>query len=87
MPGLAAPQAEAARRAVAAGVAASKSDHLAVVSAYNAWRGVVEKEGRQAAHEFCGRHFLADQALDVRPASCCLLLDLWKVCLSGGLRA
>ncbi len=50
---------------MAAGVAASKSDHLAVVAAYNGWRAVVEKEGRQAAHEFCGRHFLADQALDV----------------------
>ena len=65
-PAAATPQAEAARRSVAAGVAVSKSDHLAIVAAYNSWRAVVEKEGRQAAHEFCGRSFLADQALEVR---------------------
>ena len=59
-------QAEAARRSVSAHVAASKSDHLAVVAAYNSWRAVVEKEGRAAAHEFCARGFLADQALEVR---------------------
>lgn len=120
-------QAEAARRSVAAAVAASKSDHLAVVAAYNSWRAVLEKvscgsffgmkfqpwlglgnalgvllascsyavgmfataaappaapcplhaacaapslrhclmqDGRQAAHEFCGRSFLSDQALE-----------------------
>ena len=39
-------QAEAARRSVAAAVAASKSDHLAVVAAYNSWRAVLEKVGR-----------------------------------------
>jgi ATP-dependent RNA helicase DHX57 len=50
---------------VSAHVAASKSDHLAVVAAYNSWRAVVEKEGRAAAHEFCARGFLADQALEV----------------------
>ena len=49
---------------MSAHVAASKSDHLAVVAAYNSWRSVAEKEGRQAAHEFCGRNFLADQALE-----------------------
>lgn len=38
-------QAEAARRSVAAAVAASKSDHLAVVAAYNSWRAVIEKVG------------------------------------------
>ena len=38
-------QAEAARRSVSAHVAASKSDHLAVVAAYNSWRAVVEMGG------------------------------------------
>ncbi|PRW33164.1 P-loop containing nucleoside triphosphate hydrolase isoform A [Chlorella sorokiniana] len=57
-------EAEVARRSVAAAVVVSKSDHLAVVAAYNSWRAVLEKDGRQGAHEFCGRSFLSDQALE-----------------------
>lgn len=37
-----------------------------VVAAYNGWRAVAEKDGRQAAREFSERSFLADQALEVR---------------------
>lgn len=43
LPACPAAQAEAARRSVAAAVAVSKSDHLAVVAAYNSWRAVLEK--------------------------------------------
>lgn len=43
LPTCRAAQAEAARRSVAAAVAVSKSDHLAVVAAYNSWRAVLEK--------------------------------------------
>ena len=63
------PQAETAKRALTAGVATSKSDHLAVVAAYNTWRATMEKDGRQAAHELCARSYVSDQAMEAVDAA------------------
>lgn len=61
LPAYPAAQAEAARRSVAAAVAVSKSDHLAVVAAYNSWRAVLEKVGRiDSGYSMC---MLVDPAL------------------------
>jgi ATP-dependent RNA helicase DHX57 len=47
-------------------VAGSKSDHLAVVAAYNGWVAAVERGGRGAGQDFCAQHFVSDQAMEVR---------------------
>ena len=57
-------EAEAAKRTLIANVAASKSDHLAAVAAYNGWRAVLAKGGRSAASNFCSRNYVSDQAME-----------------------
>lgn len=59
-------QADAAKRALVAHIAGSKSDHLAVVAAYNGWAAAVERGGRSGGQDFCARNFVADQAMEVR---------------------
>lgn len=56
--------AEAARKELTSSVAASKSDHLAVVAAYNGWKAALSKGGRRAASDFCTRGFVSDQAME-----------------------
>lgn len=46
-------EAEAARRALIAGGAAARSDHLAVVAAFGLWEKARAKGGRRAAAEVC----------------------------------
>lgn len=43
-------EAAAARGSLTAGSAAAKSDHLAVIAAFNAWTAALAKGGRQQAH-------------------------------------
>lgn len=57
-------EASAAKSKLVSSVAASKSDHLAAVAAYNGWRAAVAKGGRSAASDFCSRFFISDQAMD-----------------------
>ncbi|KDD72526.1 hypothetical protein H632_c3232p1, partial [Helicosporidium sp. ATCC 50920] len=57
-------EADAARAALAAPVAASKSDHLALVAAYNAWLAVRDQRGRSAATAFCQDNFLSRSAVE-----------------------
>jgi ATP-dependent RNA helicase DHX57 len=57
-------EAESAKRALVAHVASSKSDHLAVVAAYNGWRAALAKNGRSAASAYCNKSYISDQAMD-----------------------
>lgn len=60
-------QAEAAKAALISSVAASKSDHLAIVAAYDAWRNAFGEggaQGRKAAREMCFTHSLSDQTME-----------------------
>jgi len=57
-------EAESAKRALVEHVASSKSDHLAVVAAYNGWRAALAKNGRFAASQYCNRSYISDQAMD-----------------------
>jgi len=57
-------EAESAKRALVEHVASSKSDHLAVVAAYNGWRAALSKNGRSAASQYCNRSYISDQAMD-----------------------
>jgi ATP-dependent RNA helicase DHX57 len=57
-------EAENAKRALVAHVASSKSDHLAVVAAYNGWRAALAKNGRSAASQYCSKSYISDQAMD-----------------------
>jgi hypothetical protein len=42
-------EADAAKRALTANAAAAKSDHLAIIAAYNAWAAARLRDGRQEA--------------------------------------
>ncbi|KAL4527192.1 hypothetical protein Ndes2526B_g09099 [Nannochloris sp. 'desiccata'] len=57
-------EAESAKRALVEHVASSKSDHLAVVAAYNGWRATLAKSGRSAASQYCNKSYVSDQAMD-----------------------
>jgi ATP-dependent RNA helicase DHX57 len=57
-------EAEAARAALTRDVAASKSDHLATVAAYNEWRAAVARGGRAAGSALCARSFLSEQVME-----------------------
>jgi ATP-dependent RNA helicase DHX57 len=59
-------EADAARRRLleACGVADTKSDHLATVAAYNAWRAALAHGGRAAAGRVAEAHFISGQAMD-----------------------
>lgn len=53
--------AEAAKRAVAAAAYAQRSDHLAIVAAYNGWLSARAAGGRREAAEYCSKSFLSYQ--------------------------
>lgn len=57
-------EAEDARKSLLGSSASSKSDHLAIVSAYNGWRASFKKGGRVEASKFCGKYFLSEQSMD-----------------------
>ncbi len=54
-------EAEAARKSVTGSVVASKSDHLAIVAAFNCWQAVWEQQGRKAASAFSAAHFMSEE--------------------------
>lgn len=59
--------AEEAKATLISSVAASKSDHLATVAAYDAWRNALGDggpDGRRAAREMCFTHSLSDQTME-----------------------
>ncbi|GIL84569.1 hypothetical protein Vretifemale_13233, partial [Volvox reticuliferus] len=53
-----------ARRQLLRAVAASKSDHLAVVAAYNAWCKAVDKGGRSSGATLCEECGLSESSLE-----------------------
>ena len=58
-------EAEIAKKNLVSSVAVSKSDHIAIVAVYNKWKAATVQGGRRAAAEFCNRHFLSDQAMEI----------------------
>ena len=42
----------------------SKSDHIAIIAAYNGWRAALSSAGRRAASSYCQKYFLSEQAMD-----------------------
>ena len=46
-------EAAAARAQLIANSTAAKSDHLAIIAAFNGWRAALAKGGRQEAHLVC----------------------------------
>jgi HrpA-like RNA helicase len=54
-------EANEARRKIAGPYAAYKSDHLAVVSAYNEYRTVTRDSGEKAARTWCRSSFISDE--------------------------
>lgn len=43
---------------------ASKSDHIAIIAAYNGWRKALSNSGRKAASSYCSDFFISEQAMD-----------------------
>ena len=50
------------KQALLAAIPNAKSDHLAVVVAFDAWQRAGETGGRGAAATFCSQHFISHQA-------------------------
>lgn len=69
-------EADEAKQKLLANVARSKSDHLAIVEVYNAWKTEIAKFGRRAGAEFCGKNYLSDQAMDSIDAGRRQLIDI-----------
>ena len=57
-------EAEAAKKALTAHIAVSKSDHLAAVAAYNGWRAALRRGNRSGASGYCTRNFISEQAME-----------------------
>lgn len=57
-------EAAAARAHITANSTAGKSDHLAIIAAFNGWTAAWTKGGRQQAHTFCAQNFLSESALE-----------------------
>ncbi|KAL3157309.1 hypothetical protein ABBQ38_001539 [Trebouxia sp. C0009 RCD-2024] len=57
-------EAAAARAQITANSRAGKSDHLAIIAAFNGWTAAWAKGGRQRAHTYCAQNFLSESALD-----------------------
>lgn len=55
---------EVARKSLMGPSISSKSDHLAIVSAYNGWRAALGRGGRREASLFCEKYFLSEQSMD-----------------------
>ncbi|KAK9846310.1 hypothetical protein WJX81_001334 [Elliptochloris bilobata] len=62
-------EADAAKRALAAGGAAARSDHLAVVAAFALWKKARAQGGRQAAAQAAAAHFVSDAAMEAMAAT------------------
>jgi ATP-dependent RNA helicase DHX57 len=69
-------EADEAKKKLLANVARSKSDHLAIVEVYNAWKAEIEKFGRRAGSEFCAKNYLSDQAMESIDAGRRQLIDI-----------
>ena len=52
---------QAAKLALLAAIPNAKSDHLAVVVAFDAWQRALDTGGRSAAAAFCAKHFISHQ--------------------------
>ena len=57
-------EAAAAKNKLVGSTSSSKSDHIAIIAAYNGWRRVLAASGRRAASSYCSEYFLSDQAMD-----------------------
>lgn len=53
---------QAAKQALLAAIPNAKSDHLAVVVAFDAWQRALDSGGRSAGGAFCAKHFISSQA-------------------------
>jgi ATP-dependent RNA helicase DHX57 len=58
-------EANEAKRQLAEPAFKQRSDHIALIGAYNAWAGALAAGGRRAAAELAGRCFLSDQVKGV----------------------
>jgi hypothetical protein len=52
---------QAAKAALLAAIPNAKSDHLALVVAFDAWQRALDGGGRGAAAAFCAQHFISHQ--------------------------
>jgi ATP-dependent RNA helicase DHX57 len=57
-------EAAAAKSKLVGSTHSSKSDHIAVIAAYNGWRRVLAASGRRSASSYCSEYFISDQAMD-----------------------
>ena len=57
-------EADRAKKRITKAAAASRSDHLALVEAFNAWDRACGEKGRRAGKEFAGEAFLSEGALE-----------------------
>ena len=56
--------AESAKRQLIEPVISSKSDHIAIILAYNGWRELHSSSGRRAASLYCSKWYISEQAMD-----------------------
>ncbi len=66
---------QAAKKALLAAIPNAKSDHLAVVVAFDAWVRAAEGGGRAAASAFCTQHFISHQATPLPTPRCWACFD------------
>jgi ATP-dependent RNA helicase DHX57 len=57
-------EAETAKLKLIGSNKASKSDHVAIIAAYNGWRRAFSTSGRRAASAYCTEYFISEQAMD-----------------------
>jgi len=57
-------EAEAAKLELIGSSKNSKSDHIAIIAAYNGWRAALNLAGRRAAASYCQKYFVSEQAMD-----------------------
>ena len=57
-------EAEAAKLKLIGSNKTSKSDHIAIIAAYNGWRRALSTTGRKAASTYCTEFFVSEQAMD-----------------------
>ncbi|KAK9809193.1 hypothetical protein WJX72_011126 [[Myrmecia] bisecta] len=57
-------EAEAAKRSLTGDGAAAKSDHLALVAAFNTWHRALLKGGRREASAVCSQYFISEAAME-----------------------
>lgn len=54
-------QADAAKRMLLGRFLDSRSDHIAMVAAYNGWRLCIASEGRAGGSTYCRQYFLVER--------------------------